>query len=75
MDGEDAISGEWLDWYLMTARERWRESGRLWHTFISLGGSLEREPDTDSPFFDAEEWRALPVDGRPGLRVLRSCGI
>lgn len=69
------ISPEWLDWYSLTPQERWNESGRLWATFLSLGGSLEPEPDTDSPFFDAASWRLLPSDGRPGLRVLRSCGI
>jgi hypothetical protein len=69
------ISSEWLDWYSLTPQERWNESGRLWATFLSLGGSLEPEPDTDSPFFDAASWRPLPSDGRPGLRVLRSCGI
>jgi hypothetical protein len=75
MDLDHVISGEWLEWYLMTPRQRWVESGRLWQTFISLGGSLECEPDTESPFFDAESWRPMPLDGRPGLRVLRSCGI
>jgi len=69
------ISPEWLDWYSLTPQERWLESGRLWATFFSLGGSLEPEPDTDSPFFDAKTWSPLPVDGRPGVRVLRSCGI
>lgn len=69
------ISPEWVDWYLLTPEERWRESSILWNTFFSLGGSLEPEPDTDSPFFDAASWRPLPVDGRPGVRVLRRCGI
>ena len=69
------ISPEWVDWYLLTPEERWRESSILWNTFLSLGGSLEPEPDTDSPFFDAPSWRPLPVDGRPGVRVLRRCGI
>ena len=69
------ISPEWVDWYLLTPEERWRESSILWNTFLSLGGSLEPEPDTDSPFFDAASWRPLPVDGRPGVRVLRRCGI
>jgi hypothetical protein len=69
------ISPEWLDWYSMTPEQRWQESGRLWSTFLLLGGSLEPEPDTDSPFFDAASWCPLPADGRPGLRVLRSCGV
>ena len=69
------ISPEWVDWYLLTPEERWRESSILWNTFLSLGGSLEPEPDTDSPFFDAASRRPLPIDGRPGVRVLRRCGI
>ena len=69
------ISSEWQEWYSLSPQERWKESGRLWATFFSLGRSLEPEPDTDSPFFDAASWRPLPVDGRAGLRVLRSCGI
>jgi hypothetical protein len=69
------ISPEWREWYSLTPQERWSESGRLWATFLSLGGSLEPEPDTDSPFFDAASWRPMPADGRSGLRVLRSCGI
>lgn len=75
MNGLEKVSGEWLEWYVLTPQERWRESGWLWQTFLLLGGSLEPEPDMDSPFFDAEAWRPLPADGRPGLRVLRRCGI
>ncbi len=75
MNDDDIASAEWREWYLLTPQERWRESDRLWQTFFDLGGSLEPEPDTESPFFDAEAWRPLPVDGRPGLRVLRSCGV
>lgn len=69
------ISAEWQHWYSLSPQERWRESGVLWATFLSLGGSLEPEPDTNSPFFDAASWRPLPADGRPGLRVLRRSGI
>lgn len=75
MDQDYGISSEWLDWYSLTPRERMEHSGKLWETFLALGGSLEPEPDTQSPFFDADAWRPMPVDGRPGLRVLRSCGI
>jgi hypothetical protein len=69
------ISSEWLDWYRLTPQQRWEESGHLRDTFLTLGGSLEPEPDTESPFFDAETWSPLPADGRPGLRILRGCGI
>jgi hypothetical protein len=75
MNMELDISPEWQSWYLLTPEERWRESSTLWTTFLSLGGSLEPEPDTDSPFFDAASWCPLPADGRPSLRVLRRCEV
>ena len=75
MDDVHGISGEWLDWYSLTPAQRWEQSGYLWDTFMKLGGSLEPEPDIQSPFFDERTWRPLPADGRPGMRVLRSCGI
>jgi hypothetical protein len=75
MSAHDEIPAEWLDWYHLTPAERWEHSTRLWETFRTLGGSLEPEPDTESPFFDAASWRPTPVDGRSSVRVLRSCGI
>ena len=69
------ISDEWLEWYSLTPEQRWKESAKLWETFLSLGGSLDPEPDTHSPFFHAASWRPLPSHGRPSMRVLRSCGI
>ncbi len=74
-DRDYGIPAEWLNWYALTPEERWKESGRLRNTFLMLGGSLEPEPDTESPFFHEDAWRAVPADGRSGLRVLRSCGI
>ncbi len=75
MNTDFGISDEWLDWYSLTPAERWEESGRLWTTYLSLGGNLDPEPDTQSPFFDEDAWRPVSAHGRPGLRVLRSCGI
>lgn len=69
------IPEEWLEWYRLTPEQRWIESGLLLDTFLTLGGSLEPEPDTESPFFDAKTWCPLPAHGRPGVRVLRGCGI
>jgi len=50
-------------------------SMKLWDTYLALGGSLEPEPDTESPFFDPEEWRENAAHGRPGVRVLRRGSI
>ena len=72
---EDICENEWADWYRLTPAERWQESEKLWEFYLSLGGSLDSEPDTQSPFFDADEWRASLADRRPGLRVLRRGGV
>ncbi|MEE9390827.1 MAG: hypothetical protein V3U91_06250 [Candidatus Aminicenantaceae bacterium] len=42
---------EVLDWYGMSPAERFVESQKLWGLFVSLGGSCDPEPDTQSPFF------------------------
>ena len=47
---EALVEEELLEWYRMTAEERWAESQRLWATFRLLGGSLDPEPDSQSPF-------------------------
>jgi hypothetical protein len=49
---EEIAGEEWAAWYRLTPQERWRESKKLWEVYLYLGGSLEPEPDTQSPFFD-----------------------
>ena len=75
IDAEDLVGPEWAEWYRMSPAERWAESEKLWAVYLALGGSLDPEPDTDSPFFDADAAGAVPVDGRPGVRVLRRGGV
>jgi hypothetical protein len=72
---EDLVGDEWAAWYALTPTERFLESAKLWETYLALGGSLEPEPDTQSPFFDPEEWRESAAYGRSGVRVLRRGGI
>jgi len=72
---EDIIEAEWLDWYRLTPLERWHESHKLREQYLAMGGSLEPEPDTQSPFYDGSTPGPRPVDGRPGLRVVRRSGI
>jgi hypothetical protein len=72
---EGCVDEEVLEWYRMSPRERWAESMRLWDTFYLLGGQLEPEPDSQSPFHDARARRGGPADGRPGLRSLRRSGV
>lgn len=66
---------DWADWYTLTPQQRWQETERLWSVYLSLGGTLDPEPDTQSPFFDAEEWRELSVDGRASVRAVRRSGV
>ena len=66
---------EWEEWYRLTPLQRWEESQKLWPTYLALGGSLDPEPDSQSPFDDPKAWRASAAHGRPGVRVLRRGGV
>ncbi len=68
---EELVGEEWAEWYRLTPQERWRESEKLWQSYLLLGGSLDPEPDTQSPFFDASAQSTRAADGRPGVRVIR----
>jgi hypothetical protein len=68
---EEVVEAEWAEWYRMTPAARWAETAKLWNAYLELGGSLDPEPDTQSPFFDAGARRAAPPDGRPGVRLVR----
>src|SRR5881394_3702543 len=68
---EELVGGEWAEWYRLTPVQRWLESEKLWQTYLAIGGSLDPEPDTQSPFFDARAPRPRPAHGRTGVRVLR----
>ena len=68
---EQLVEGEWAEWYRLTPAQRWLESEKLWQTYLGFGGSLDPEPDTQSPFFDARASRPRLTHGRTGVRVLR----
>ena len=68
---EELVGEEWAEWYRLSPAERWTQSEQLWQIYFRLGGSLETEPDTQSPFFDSREPSARTADGRPSMRVLR----
>jgi len=72
---EDICEGEWVDWYKLTPLERWHESDKLRTYYLSLGGSLDPEPDSQSPFDAGSPPSPRLVDGRPSLRVLRRGGV
>ena len=71
---EELVGEEWAEWYSLTPMERWRESAKLWEVYLSMGGSLDPEPDTQSPFFDQMDIDSFPVDRRE-LRLVRRDGV
>jgi hypothetical protein len=68
---EELVGEEWDAWYRLSPVERWRESEKLWNVYFHLGGSLDTQPDTQSPFFDPHSRSTRPANGRPSVRVLR----
>lgn len=66
---------ERLEWYRMTPHERWAVSERLWTTFVALGGTLEPDPDRQSPFHAPGARRPEPADGRAGVHTVRRSGV
>jgi hypothetical protein len=72
---EQLVEAEWAEWYRLTPAERWLESEKLWEAFLILGGSLDPEPDTQSPFFDSRASRPRPAHGRSGVRLVRRGGV
>lgn len=71
----DLENEEWLAWYSLTPQERWRETEKLWQFYLSVGGSLDPEPDSQSPFDFGDPPSSIPVDGRSGVRVVRRSGV
>jgi hypothetical protein len=59
----------------MTPQQRWRETLELWDFYLAVGGSLDPEPDAQSPFDAILPRGTAPADGRPGLRVVRRGGL
>jgi hypothetical protein len=74
VDLEELVGAEWAEWYRLTPAQRWLESEKLWQTYLALGGSLDPEPDTQSPFYDPKASRSRPANGRAGVRTSRRRG-
>ena len=49
------LSEEWRAWIALTPLERWRESQKRMAEYLANGGSLEPDPDPQSPFYDPED--------------------
>ena len=65
------VEGEWMDWYHLTPAERWRETTRLWSFYLEVGGSLDPESDSQSPFNALFAQGARTPHGRASLRLIR----
>ena len=70
-DDEDS----WREWYRLTPLERWHESMKIWQFYLRVGGSLDPEPDPQSPFNAFVPRGSAPAYGKSGLRVLRRGGV
>jgi len=62
---------EQQEWAKLTPRQRYIESSKLWSTYLALGGSLDPEPDSQSPFNFPELQCSVPPHGRPGVYFIR----
>jgi len=72
---EQLAGSEWAEWYRLTPAQRWLESEKLWEAFFMLGGSLDSQPDTQSPFFDPQASSLRLAHGRSSLRLVRRGGV
>jgi hypothetical protein len=66
---EQLLEGEWAEWSRLTPVEHSLESEKLWQTYLVFGGSVDPEPDTQSPFFEARAPRPRTAHGRTVVRV------
>jgi hypothetical protein len=73
VEAKKLVGEEWAEWYRLTPAKRWLESQKLWQTYLALGGSLDPEPDTQSPFFDAHAPRPRPAHDITGSSISVWC--
>ena len=59
LDLETIIEPEWLDWYHKTPLERLLLTGEAWDNYLELGGCLEPDADSQSPFWSSDELAAF----------------
>ncbi len=43
-----------MEWLRLTPSQRLYQTNKLWQFYIALGGSLDPEPDPQSPFYFQE---------------------
>ena len=68
----DQEDEQWQSWYRLTSQERWRETEKLWEFYLLVGGSLDPEPDSQSPF-DADFPQVPPLadNSRPDFLITK----
>ena len=66
---------EVVEWALLTPQERWAEATKLLAFYLAMGGSLDPEPDSQSPFDFEELERAVPPLRRTSLHPVRRDGV
>ena len=71
LNAVDGFVDEAEEWLRLTPAERLLESGRLWAMYLALGGSLDPEPDSQSPFYTPEAPRPGITHRRTGMHHLR----
>jgi hypothetical protein len=42
---------EETEWLYLSPAQRIRQTSKLWQLYFALGGKLDPEPDTQSPFY------------------------
>jgi len=48
---ENIFIDEDMEWLRLTPARRMLETAKMWKLYIALGGSLDPEPDPQSPFY------------------------
>jgi hypothetical protein len=64
-------SDEWRSWYKLTPQKRWLETKKLWDFYLKAGGSLDPEPDSQSPFRNAWLPGAFSTHRRSSMHIIR----
>jgi hypothetical protein len=59
------------EWLRLGPLRRMKESSRLWRTYLLLGGSLDPDPDPQSPFRFSQVPGEMLADRRAGMHHLR----
>ncbi len=72
MKAQLLIEDEWLEWYKLTPQQRWNETQKLWAFYLEVGGSLDPEPDSQSPFDTFFTQRSSIAHGGAGMHIVRS---